>query len=280
VSWHAALSSVAERISQFASHFDWFQHKMKETGMVSPCGTSTTTLTSVINLISGTLDAALLSTPLIMSYCGWLLSLFLFIMLALLGVFTTRILVTVCIAEHTESYHMTIFRTLGRHVMNGYQVLLIAGTLGSLMAYLMLVGDFAQAALLFITHVPINRRHAIIGFTLFFVLPLSLLRKLKSLWFTGFLSIGFMSFFAVALFVKLGQYGVTSSSGRGDGHVFAVHATAESVFQALPLTAFSLTNHANVIPVFHEMRCRTVAAFTTVSAWTYGIIGTMFFLTA
>lgn len=248
--------------------------------MVSPCGTSTTTVTSVINLISGTLDAAVLSMPLMMSYCGWLLGLVLFVTLASLGVFTTRLLVMVCIAEHTESYHMTIFRTLGRHVMNFYQVLLIVGTLGSLMAYLMLIGDFAQSAMLFITRVPIHRNSTIIGFTLFFVLPLSLMRKLKSLWFTGFLSIGFVSFFVITLFVKLGEYGITTSSGRGDGHVYAVHATAESVFQALPLAAFSLTNHANVIPVFHEMKCHTVAAFTVVSSWTYGIIGTLFFLTA
>ena len=60
------------------------------------------------------LCSGILAMPLMYSLMGWLLATLVLIGTAILGVFTTTLMVHVGIAEHTESFHMTIQKTMGK----------------------------------------------------------------------------------------------------------------------------------------------------------------------
>ena len=198
---HAAVHHV-----NVAAHrpIDWFERKFRHHAtMATPVGATPTPFTSILNLVNGTIDAGILAMPLMLSMFGWLLGSAVLVLVAVLGVFTTRLMIRVGISEGTQSYHMTIATVMGRFYLRVFNVMLIIACLGSLLAYLMLIGDFAQTATLQMLGHAVNRRAAITLMAICVVLPLTLMRKVKSLWFTGFMAIAFVTFFVVAMFIKL-----------------------------------------------------------------------------
>ncbi len=81
-----------------------------------------------------------------------------------------------------------------------------------------------------------SRPAAISLVTICVILPLTLMRKVKSLWFTGFMAITFVCIFVIALLAKLIMLGVSDpASGPSYGRVYAVNVSVESFFQALPI---------------------------------------------
>jgi amino acid permease len=264
---------------------DWFHKRLRHrASMLTPVGESPSLFGSTINLINGSLDAGILAMPLVLAKVGWLLGLFLTGLVAVLGIYTTRLLVMVGVAENTRSYHMTVRHVLGKRVMNVFQFIIIATCMGGLLAYLMLIGDFAvEASLLLGGHV-INRNSVIAIMAIFVVLPLSLMRKIKSLWFTGFMALGFVSFCTVALFVELCRLGLADAPDNPDGlpgykqygGIAAVSTTLPEFFHALPIAVFACSNHIVVFPVFSEMRQQSVTAFTKVTTITYTVLGALY----
>lgn len=134
--WQSSISSAVHRgvssLIESVRDWDWFRHKISTEGLASPIGPSSNPAASTLNLVNGTLDAGILGLPLMMSRTGWLLGLIMLACVACLGVFTTRLMIMTGIAEKTQSYHMTVLRTLGKPAASLFQALLIAGTLGSL----------------------------------------------------------------------------------------------------------------------------------------------------
>lgn len=287
-----AAHQVAHRI-QHGAHMvvnvvekmDWFHKRMRHrANMLTPVGESPSLFGSTINLINGSLDAGILAMPLVLAKVGWLLGLFLTGLVAVLGIYTTRLLVTVGVAENTRSYHMTVRHVFGQRIMNLFQFVLIATCMGGLLAYLMLIGDFAVEASLLLGGQAVKRSSAIAIMAIFVVLPLSLMRKIKSLWFTGFMALGFVAFCVVALFVELCNLGLADAPPSHDslpshkkyGDISAVSTTLPEFFHALPIAVFACSNHIIVFPVFSEMRHQSVASFTKVTSITYGVIGTLY----
>ena len=285
-SWQTVRRAAAKRVHAVAHRpIDWFERKLRHRATFAASnGATPSPFTSVLNLVNGSIDAGILAMPLLLSMCGWLLGSAVLVLIATLGVFTTCTMIEVGLAERTQSYHMTISAVLGRLYVRLFNIMLIVACLGSLLAYLMLIGDFAQTAALQMLGHTINRRVAIALMAVCVVLPLTLMRKVKSLWFTGLMAIVFVAFFVSAMVVKLGILGIstidpaesesTLEQGLGHGHIRALDTTALQFFQALPIAVFSFQNHAVVFPVFSEMnlKLQTLPVFTTVSKWTFAVI--------
>jgi amino acid permease len=108
-----------------------------------------------------------------------------------------------------------------------------------------------------------DRRVLIAIVTLFVALPLSLLRKVSSLRFTGFLSIMFVCFFVVTLLVRSMEKGVAVDVTAGGG------TDMFTFFRGLTIMAYAFANQKAVFPVFHEMHTRTAAAFEMVVTRTH-----------
>lgn len=78
------------------------------------------------------LDAGILAMPLMFSLMGWLLATVVLLGTAVLGVFSTTLMAYVGLAEGTESYHMTIQKTLGSRWMTVFEGLIVFGICGGL----------------------------------------------------------------------------------------------------------------------------------------------------
>ena len=74
------------------------------------------------------------------------------------------------------------------------------------MSFLILIGDFGEAATQELTGRPVNRRVVMVFVALFFILPLALLRKVKSLWFTGSMSMAFVLCYVLAISFTAAQH--------------------------------------------------------------------------
>ena len=72
--------------------------------------------------------------PLMYSRMGWLLATCILALAAVLGAFTATLMAHVGVAEHTESYHMSIKTTLGAKWKLVYQGLVIFGVFGGLVS--------------------------------------------------------------------------------------------------------------------------------------------------
>ena len=97
------------------------------------------------------------------------------------------------------------------------------------MCYLMLIGDFGVATGRQLLNHEISRRYVIMLVAVFFILPLAVLRKVKSLWFTGFMVMAFVAFFVLAVL-----YSVAADTSPAVPHA-AVRTTLLDFFRGLPL---------------------------------------------
>jgi amino acid permease len=255
---------------------DWFKRKHQDlNAMTTPAGSNTAPVGSIINLLNGTLGAGILAMPLMFSLMGWLLATIVLCVTCACGIVTTTLMTYVGSYEQTESYHMTIHHTLGKRFVTLYEGLLIAGGLGGLMTYLILIGDFATAALshLLVTagaHT-VNRRITIVILSLFAVLPLALLRKVKSLWFTGFMAMTFVVFYVLSMVYE------SSVHSPSPAVVHSFNTNLPNFFRALPLSFYAFACHNSVFPVYHEMRLKSPQVFRNVSIANHVITLVLYF---
>ena len=268
-----ALKNVVTKVSKMhLPRFDWFHQQQRTLSLPLPEFKTSAPIGSIINLLNGTLGSGILAMPLMFSLMGWVLGLLALTLTAILGVFTTSLMVRVGIAERTESYHMSIRETLGKRWMHVFQLLIIVGVSGALMAYLMLIGDFTVAAVQLIsptTHV--DRKVVIACIAIGVVLPLSLLRRVKSLAVTGFMVMLF-----VLLYVIVMTFKTIDASSDSDHHLIhnipAVHTSLQRFFTGLPLAVYASSCHASVYPVFHEMKDRSHKRFMQASVSSHFLV--------
>ena len=102
------------------------------------------------------------------------------------------------------------------------------------MSFLILIGDLSQSAASTLFGRPINRRWLIAAIGIFCVFPLAMLRKVKSLRFTGFLAMGLVVFYLLAM-----SWTVLTAERPPVEHA-AFHTSLPNFFRALPLAVFAV----------------------------------------
>ena len=123
---------------------DWFhlQHREHRTLVQSPADGAPLSA-SVFNLLNATVACGTLGLPLAFSQMGFGLAVATLVVMAAVNYCTTVMMARVGIAEGTKSYDNTVARVLGTRALHAFQFMMIAGQLGTLLSYFILIGDFA-----------------------------------------------------------------------------------------------------------------------------------------
>lgn len=140
------------------------------------------TMSSTINMVNTILGAGLLNIPSVFGKGGWVLSIFLILMFAILSVFTNYILVD-CFLVSSKPYS---FNALADRAWKGMSlwvdVAVVFNSLGAMAAYMIVVGDCFKDVF------GSNRRvWVIVGFAI--AAPLTFLRTLDSLRVTSLIAV-------------------------------------------------------------------------------------------
>ena len=97
----------------------------------------------MFNLLNGTVACGTLGLPLAFAQLGVGLGVAALAVMTVVNLVASRMMVAVGIAEGTASYDMTVRAVLGGRGLHTFQAMLAVGTLGSLLSYFILIGDFA-----------------------------------------------------------------------------------------------------------------------------------------
>jgi amino acid permease len=225
-------------------------------------------LGSVVNLLNGTLGAGILAMPLMYSLLGWFLGTLVLAVVAGLGVVTTTLMAYVASHEHVGSFHLAVKQTIGISAFYVFQVLLIFGALGTMLACFILVGDFAEAVGTQLANTRVRRNMVVLLLSIFVLLPLCLMRKLKSLWFTGSMALALAAFYVLAMVYEA----IHPSQDFPPVHTQAVDVSLGSFFMGVPLAMFAYSSHAVVFPIYTEMRQPCVHGFARIAARSYAVL--------
>jgi len=150
---------------------------------------------SAVNLVKDIMGAGLLGFPLAFAWAGsFLMAVFLFL-LTFLNAFTANLLIKTAYHTHVASYNEIAEKAFGRKLSVVVDLLTIILDFGSVVAYEVLIGDFA-CALSNAVMGTCRRPVMVFGVSLILVLPLSLLPTVNSLKYPSMVSTLFLFFFA------------------------------------------------------------------------------------
>lgn len=228
---------------------------------------------SVFAVSSSAIGATTLALPLVAALMGWLLAALTIVVVGVLSAITSNLLIRLTVAENTKSYDSLVRTVLGGPSLAIYQASVVLSSMGNFVVLMILCGDFAQSlSRQFGARTPVNRQLAIVLVSTFAMLPLALLRRIKSLWLVSYLSVVFVAVLAVAVFVEACQ--------KQSSEVSAVDTTILDFSRGFVITALALSSQTNILPVFQEMRGKDVGRGTQLSntnaiivTGTYFIVG-------
>ena len=243
-----ALESVldAEHVDdvEVPSHlpFDWFHLHHRERIPLKSRDDGAPLPVSVFNLLNGTVGVSTLALPLGFARLGFVLSVAALAFMTWINLHASSMMVRVGVAEGTYSYDKTVSRVLGVRGLHVHQAMMILGKIGSLLTYDIFIADFSQQILHMVIGRDIDRRVCVAVAILLVVLPLSLLRRVSSLRFTGSMCVVFVMFCSFALLLRACQAGIAPTAK-------AVDTTFENFFNGLCIIGFMLSSQATVFPV-------------------------------
>ncbi|MDP2437123.1 MAG: hypothetical protein Q8P67_15350, partial [archaeon] len=237
---------------------------------------------SAFNLINATIGAGILGLPRMVALCGVVLGPLLIALFGLLTNYSLRILHQVSLASGRPTYEMVAHHMYSKRLGVAVTVAIIVICWGALIAYMIVIADFLVPVMTqwFGSGSFFRNRVFIISWTAALVLlPLSMIRNLKSLEWTSLasilLSFGFVVIVVLRCFVP----------------VFNVETVvyfnfSMQVFQGLGIVIFAFDCSSNLIPIALEMhganntRTMTAVVFsaTTVSALSYIVCGVFGYL--
>lgn len=252
--------------------FDWFFERHKEYHAMIKGTEDAGLAASVFSLFNGSVGASTLGVPLAMSLMGWGVGLFANVIIATASWLTSRMLVRVCAAKSCRSYDKAIELVLGSHALHVFQAFMVLSTMGSLIAYMIMIGDFAIMLLRGSDVAKTGssqgvRQVAILFCAVIVVLPLSLMRRVTSLVFVSLLSVLFVFVLGIVLAIEASKASLLPSFEP-------VHTSVPNFFRGLPILVLAFSNQTSVMPVYREMKeaLRTPRGFDVVCGVTNGLV--------
>lgn len=169
------------------------------------------------------------------------------------------------------SYIDLMYIRLGKGYGDATKAIVIFGTLGTLVAFLIIIADLAEPVLdnyfeasSFFT----SREFVTFTFVLFVVFPLSTLPNLEALSMSSVIAITTILFVCI---VVIGE-SIGHSFGSHISSISVTPSSATSIFYAIPIILFAFVGILQVVPVMGEMGWdasgRTIKDMYTVCRWT------------
>lgn len=229
---------------------------------------------AVANLCSATLGAGILSLPFSMQQAGYLGGIFLMLMSA----WSTR--ASIDILTHASDYYQiytyegVVEKCLGGFARKVVEWSILVFCIGCAVAYCIAVGDILQISGLLLPVEHGARELSMVLLWLVAMLPLSLLRTMKSLQFSSTIGIASICTLVFAAFIhlmedKMDHPSQTNSTNATEWLVSSNstdHSTPSrlwpehggiSILQACPIILFAFCCQVNVLAIFEELPART-----------------------
>ena len=120
----------------------------------------------------------------------------------------------------------------------------------------MLIGDFVViVGSEFVAPEQVWRKTVVTGVAAMIIFPLTLRRDLNGLRFASFVSVMFVAFFAVAVYVRGWEIvGERGSWGGSSGTLHALPQSGFAFFESLPVATFAFSCATSVFPVYASMQ--------------------------
>eukprot|EP00033_Pygsuia_biforma_P004125 GCRY01004523.1.p1 GENE.GCRY01004523.1~~GCRY01004523.1.p1 ORF type:complete len:406 (+),score=81.05 GCRY01004523.1:194-1411(+) len=243
----------------------------------------------IVNLVNSTIGAGVLGTPFAFKSSGFLLGMFLVVLLGIITRYTMHRLLEsglLCSRDSYEEVGQYVFPKAGRYLV-GLPILL--NCFGSVCAYCIITGDMMQPIISEIVgeNSFFARKDVLsILFIVTVALPLCLKRQIDALSATSTLSICLVFIFVLVVIIKAFFPSDSEVSGEeygfqavGKNHVNFIRFDSD-VFLGLPIIIFAFTSHPNMFPVYTELRPQTesrmkrlIKSTISICAVVYVIVG-------
>ncbi|GAX22165.1 solute carrier family 38 (sodium-coupled neutral amino acid transporter), member 7/8 [Fistulifera solaris] len=239
----------------------------------------TVVMGAVANLCSATLGAGILSLPYSMQQAGY----FGGTLLLLMSAWSTRasidILTHAADSYQIYTYEGVVEKCLGRATRNVVEWSILVFCIGCAVAYCIAVGDILEISGLLLPLQHGAREASMLLVWMLAMMPLSLLRTMKSLQFSSTVGIASISTLVFAAFVHLledrddppdaiptnttnvtawNSHFVESSFDSSVPRRFWPEHGVVSILQACPIMLFAFCCQVNVLAIFEELPSRTI----------------------
>jgi amino acid permease len=242
-------------LSKIARSTSWHVRKLTQVkDLLVPSGPQGGPHDAIFNLVNCIVGAGMLGLPITFVWSGYVLqsAIIVGVVAAMYG--TAVLLLDAARATGRSSMEDIAKVSLGRYGGAGVDFLIAMGNFFALIAYCQLLADFSVELLTIITGSDsINRATTLIGITLIFPYPLSLMPNLNSLRFTSFLSVLGMVAFGIFLLVEILRVVFSSSLSLGPG-IVPITFNGGGFLKGLPIVVFACGCHPSLLPIYTEQR--------------------------
>ena len=237
-------------------------------------GEQSTFAATTIGVCANLVGAGLLSLPYTLKRAGLVTGVCAMMLMCILNALSLLVIARCCDMSGAYTYLEVGRVALGRRAATAITVVMVLYTLGSCVAFTVLLGDFLPALMckdgcanLSPVLATLSGRTALIGLVSAMVLfPLALLRNLNNLRFTSTLSA--VCILYTALMVSLRA--VRGPTVAMDD--IPLTAGSTGLFISLPVTCVAFTLHYNVPRFYFELRARSLARMGAVAATSFGTV--------
>jgi amino acid permease len=239
----------------------------------------TVVMGAVANLCSATLGAGILSLPFSMQQAGYLGGTLLLLMSAWSTRASIDILTHAADSYHIYTYEGVVEKCLGRATRNVVEWSILVFCIGCAVAYCIAVGDILEISGLLLPLQHGAREASMVLVWMLAMMPLSLLRTMKSLQFSSTIGLASISTLVFAAFVHLVEDRndppdaiPTNTTNVTAWNSLFVEASYDSsvprrlwpehgvisILQACPIILFAFCCQVNVLAIFEELPSRTL----------------------
>jgi amino acid permease len=238
---------------------------------IVPSGPQATFTSSVFNMVNSIIGAGVLSLSVTMSWAGLVVMVITIPILGLLMFGTCDMMIEAGKAVDGVTYNFLATKSFGR--FGGLVIDMLTALSGffSLVAYLVLIGNFGTELFRLVFGYAPNNVYVVITLGTVLCLPLSLLPSVNSLRFASIIAIVSVVFFAC---VVLYMYGVAESTPEPTLFNF------DGFFRAFPVALFAFSCQMNLFPIIAEMRSDVRPKARWVVATGFLVCGVIYFLVA
>lgn len=247
-----------------------------------------TVSSSVFNLVNTVVGTGLLAFPFAMKLCGMLLGSTFLIGVAVLGVFSTHLLVETLHVQTGGRFNRNSYASMASFSLGKVGVLLANMSMalacfGAGASYLVILGDLIGPIVEEIGGLEedsVKRSYVILS-VLVVLGPLAALRRLDSLRFASvvaLLSVGYLIGAISFEGMRSINRGFPDTCGAGDCVKLAVFS--RDFLRSIPLIAFGFTCHPSLPAIFSELREPSKRRFRQITATTFATSGFLYLVVA
>ena len=252
-------------LSKIARNASWHVRKLTRVkDLLVPSGPQGGPRDATFNLVNCIVGAGMLGLPITFVWSGYILQSAIILGVAVAMYGTGVLLIDAARATGRSSMEEVAKVSLGRYGGKLVDFLIAIGNFFALIAYCQLLADFAVELITIISGATVNRAYTLVGVTLLFPYPLSLMPNLNSLRFTSFLSVLGMVAFGIFLIVEVLRVALSADKSLGPGIIPFTFADG-GFLKGLPIVVFATGCHPSLLPIYTEQREEFKATFTTKS---------------